>query len=255
MPERNPIEPGISPGRSLRCEEWESMASEAMEGRLTASDLASFEQHGQECAACAQMLEEMRQGFAWLGYLEAEPEAPEGLLAKILGANGAVAHLPAGIAAPSPTRSPGWHIAALPAARQAPFARQAMQPRRWMTAAMAFFSIALTLNVAGIKLSRLRLADLRPSAVSIAVTRQYYSLKEQGVKYYDNLRIVYELESQVRELRQSAEPAQDTRPQDSRRSMPRTSVPRTHSPSSRNNPDHLGGSRRKVESPAERSLA
>ncbi len=46
----------------------------------------------------------------------------------------------------------------------------AMQPRLMMTAAMAFFSIALTLNLTGFSLANvhvtpLRLADLRPRAV------------------------------------------------------------------------------------------
>ena len=40
--------------------------------------------------------------------------------------------------------------------------RRFAEPRLLMTAAMAFFSIALTLNLTGIRLSAVRLADLRP---------------------------------------------------------------------------------------------
>ena len=40
--------------------------------------------------------------------------------------------------------------------------RRFAEPRLLMTAAMAFFSIALTLNLTGVRLSAVRLADLRP---------------------------------------------------------------------------------------------
>ena len=78
-----------------------------------------------------------------------------------------------------------------------------------MTAAMAFFSIALTLNLIGIKVTELRAADFQPSRMRANLTRQFYSTNEQVTKYYENLRLVYEMESRVRELRRTteAEPA------------------------------------------------
>ncbi len=204
MPERNPIDKKDSQAQGLRCEQWECLAPDALEGTLPAADLAAFEQHSRECAACAQLLKEARQGIAWLGYLESDPEVPGDLLAKILGrAPGSMAGspaLPIGIAPPSAAWAPAWHRTALP------MARRVMEPRRLMTAAMAFFSIALTLNLTGVRFSQVRLADLRPSALGDNLVRQYYFVKEQGVKYYDNLRFVYELEAQVRELRQAASP-------------------------------------------------
>ena len=56
-----------------------------------------------------------------------------------------------------------------------------------MTAAMAFFSIALTLNLTGIKVTQLRAADFQPSRLRATLTRQYYSTNEQVTKYYENL--------------------------------------------------------------------
>jgi hypothetical protein len=91
-----------------------------------------------------------------------------------------------------------------------PVLRQVFEPRLLMTAAMAFFSIALTLNLTGIKLSEVHAADLRPSRMKATLARQYYSTNEQLMKYYENLRVVYEMESRVRELRRSTE--QETTP-------------------------------------------
>lgn len=80
-----------------------------------------------------------------------------------------------------------------------------LDPRLALVAAMAFFSISLTLNLVGVRVTRLRAADLEPQAMRRAVTRQYAEANASVVRYYENLRIVYEVESQVRQLRQAAE--------------------------------------------------
>ena len=67
-----------------------------------------------------------------------------------------------------------------------------------MTAAMAFFSIALTLNLAGLRLANLHTADLRPKAVRSYMERQLMMASVPIVRYYDHLRFVYEVESRVR---------------------------------------------------------
>jgi len=86
-------------------------------------------------------------------------------------------------------------------ARMRNSARASLQPRLLMTAAMAFFSIALTLNLAGVRLSNLRLADLRPHAVRSYMERQLTMASVPIVRYYDHLRFVYEVEARMRELR------------------------------------------------------
>jgi hypothetical protein len=76
-----------------------------------------------------------------------------------------------------------------------------LQPRLAMTAAMAFFSIALTLNLTGVRLSALRVSDLKPSNIKRSVSQATASV----VRYTDNLRVVYELESRVRDLQRSSD--------------------------------------------------
>ena len=83
--------------------------------------------------------------------------------------------------------------------------RTVLDPRIALVAAMAFFSIALTLNLAGVKLTKLRAADLEPQSMRRAVTRQYAEANARIVRYYENLRIVYEVESRVHQLRQAAD--------------------------------------------------
>ena len=83
--------------------------------------------------------------------------------------------------------------------------RRFAEPRLLMTAAMAFFSIALTLNLTGVRLSSLRLADLRPTAVRSFMERRITMASVPIVRYYDHLRFVYEVESRMRELRRGTE--------------------------------------------------
>jgi soluble lytic murein transglycosylase-like protein len=71
------------------------------------------------------------------------------------------------------------------------------QPRLAMTAAMAFFSIALTLNLAGVRLRDLRAANFGPSGVRRTVADVGASASRQ----FENSRVVYKLESRVSELR------------------------------------------------------
>lgn len=93
-----------------------------------------------------------------------------------------------------------WHRPSVVLLRKTVF-----EPRMALVAAMAFFSISLTLNLMGVKLTRFRAADLEPQAIHRAVTRQYAQANARVVHYYENLRIVYEVESRVHQLRQAAD--------------------------------------------------
>ncbi|GGG70180.1 hypothetical protein GCM10011585_10380 [Edaphobacter dinghuensis] len=65
---------------------------------------------------------------------------------------------------------------------------------------MAFFSIALTLNITGVRFSQLRVSDLRPTSIK----RNLIDANASVHRYYDNLKVVYELESRVRDLQRSS---------------------------------------------------
>jgi hypothetical protein len=210
MSEREQNKPLGESARVLRCDEWENLLADALDGTLNAADAAAFTRHHRECALCAQMLKETEQGRSWMKYLAVEPEVPADLLKKILARTSGPQP---GVAAPAlslPPR-PAWHWVMLPAVRQV------LEPRLMMTAAMAFFSIALTLNLTGIKVTDLRAADFQPSRLRANLTRQYYSTNEQVTKYYKNLRLVYEMESRVRELRRTT----DTEPAPSPQQTPK----------------------------------
>src|SRR3989475_12820160 len=80
----------------------------------------------------------------------------------------------------------------------------ARQPGFAMSFGMAFFSLSVTLSLAGVKLTDLRHWDLRPAAIK----RTYYETSGRVVKYYENIRLVYEIESRVREFNRATTPAE-----------------------------------------------
>jgi len=188
---------------SPACGQWETLLAEALDGLLKPEDEATFAAHMAGCSACAALFEEARRGREWLEFLSPEPEVPAGLLDKILARTGP------GQIAGQELISGGVATLPMPPAWQRPgfggFIRRFAEPRLLMTAAMAFFSIALTLNLTGVRVSSLRLSDLRPTAVRSYMERRLTMASTPIVRYYDHLRFVYEVESRMRELRRSTE--------------------------------------------------
>jgi hypothetical protein len=236
------------PGGGLGCDEWESLLADAMDGALSVTDQEAFDRHMAECALCSQMWKETERGRAWMQYLAEEPEVPAGLLNKILArtSEGAASSTAAPVLS-LPAR-PAWQRVVLPAARQM------VEPRLLMTAAMAFFSIALTLNLTGIRLSELRAQDFQPSRLKATLTRQFYSTNAQVTKYYENLRLVYEMESRVRELRRTTESTPAPAPQSGPKAPTSDVRPSSRAPRRQHlnpAPEQETGSRERVLPPAE----
>jgi hypothetical protein len=202
----NPIESktgNAHPLRKMTCEEWEELLVDFLDGALAPADAESFQSHRQTCSPCAEMFSQAGQGREWLNFLRAEPEAPAVLVANILaqtsGGDRRVAvggeFATAAAAVPAAPALPFWQRSGMAMATQ-----RVAQPRLLMTAAMAFFSTTLTLNMAGVRLSAIRLADLRPTAIGSNLDKQYHMASASVVRHVDNLRIVYEMEARWREM-------------------------------------------------------
>jgi hypothetical protein len=234
--------PGLA-GDPQHCAQCESMLLDALDGTLSAADQATFDLHMAGCPSCADMLTDAQRGAAWIKMLHSpRPEPPADLLERILAQTSGQADAQTSNTAnskvyppivlgstdrlrPRPPNTLLGHpmvvpTSAMPVAAFAPAAvlpfrtrvtyglrslgHTMLQPRLAMTAAMAFFSIALTLNLTGVRLSQLRASDLKPSSI----LRSCYEAKAKVVRYSDNLRVVYELESRVRDLQHSSDDGQ-----------------------------------------------
>ena len=190
---------------STACGQWEALLTDALDGLLKPADETAFAAHRSVCPACAEMFEEARRGREWLAFLAPEPEVPVELLDKILAKTG-------------PGQTASYTLAAassvVPATLAATPVWQRSDPmgpvRRFaesglMTAAMAFFSIAMTINMTGIRLSDVRLSNLRPAAVRSIMERRLTTASTPIIRYYDHLELVHELRSRVQDLRRTTQ--------------------------------------------------
>ncbi len=175
----------------MSCSEFEALLTDALDGALGGATRERFAQHRAGCPICRLAFAEAEAGKGWLAAL-AEVEPPRMLAHNIIAAtSGAKAEVAAG--------RTSW-IDRLPA----PF-RPVLQPRFAMSFAMAFFSLSIVFNLAGIRLGDLRAADLRPSALGNLAVSTLAQTQGRIVKYYESMRLVYEIESRMRALRNASE--------------------------------------------------
>ena len=193
----------------MQCAEFDALLSQAIDGTLAGERLAAFEAHGRECKLCGPLLQEAEAGHRWLKSL-AEIEPPEELVTNILLRTTGVVPSRQRIAAATSwmDRVRGWGEAIF-----SPVVAVARQPRFAMSFGMAFFTLSVTLSLAGVRLGDLRHVDLRPGAIR----RSYYETQGRVVKYYENIRFVYEIESRVRQFKEATAPAQQEQEQQNNR--------------------------------------
>ncbi len=172
----------------MQCAEFDALLSDALDGTLGGAKLQAFQAHAGSCAVCGPLLDEAEAGQHWLKSLEMV-EPPEDLVRNVLLATTGL--------------RPSWWER-FQSTFLSPMVNLARQPRFAMSFGMAFFSLSITLSMAGVRLSDLRHVDLRPSAIK----RTYYQTTAKVVKYYENIRFVYEVESRVREFKRATTPVE-----------------------------------------------
>ena len=220
-------------GSTRDCLRYEAMLADVMDGTLSAEDQTAFDRHRETCDHCSEMLHDAQRGAAWLKQLKPYRPEPSTLLVdrilaetsvrtakevEVVRAAQRAAAEAASLLGPakplhSETSVPALASTPPPATGKLlafrnrvptalrPVLNTILQTRFAMTAAMAFFSVAVTLNLTGVHLSDVHARDLRPTSIR----RSFYEANAHVVRYYENLRVVYELESRVRDLQRSSD--------------------------------------------------
>ena len=185
----------------MECIEFDSLLMDAIDGVLTGATLDRFQAHARTCTACGPLLAEAEAGRNWLkGLTEVEP--PANLVANILASTTGVdtqrLRVPARLVQPQIS----WldRVQASLSGFLQPIWLTVRQPRFAMSFGMAFFALSVGLTVAGVKPNDLRQVSLRPAAIR----HTYYNTQARVVRYYDNVRIVYEVQSRLHEFRRNA---------------------------------------------------
>ena len=207
------------PHNGLRCSQFEALLAEALDdadigitgdapdqaGGLALSHLPddvrqAFLAHREECAVCGPLFAEAQQGMLLLRSLD-DAEPPKNLIHNILAATS----LAEASASPAKTgRRLGWP------ARIEQWLRPAfsgmLHSRFAASFAMAFFSVSLTLSLAGVSMTEIVKAVAHPTTFRRTVVLQYTQAEARVVNYYENMRIVYEVESRVQQLKKAVAP-------------------------------------------------
>jgi len=176
----------------MQCAEFDALLSDALDGALTGADRERFQAHQASCPSCGPLFAATRVGFKMLHGL-AEVDPPAVLVHNILArTSGRLETKP--VARPEVEswmqKLRRWTL---------PVFGPVLQPRFAMSFGMAFFSVSLMLHVSGVKVADFRHLDLRPSAIA----KGFYETQGKLVKYYENIRVVYEIESRVQQLKRA----------------------------------------------------
>lgn len=178
----------------MTCAEFEILLCDAIDGTLSGSEREAFEAHQRTCAACAELAADAGGAVAFLHRTEyAEP--PAELLTKI------AFHIPSGGALQRGWKASLW--AWFP---------PLLQPRVAMGMAMTILSFSMLQRFTGLEVRQLRPSDLHPAAVWSAIDNRAHRSWDQVVKYYENLRLVYEVQTRLQEWTEQEEEDRKGRP-------------------------------------------
>lgn len=169
----------------MKCAELEELICDYVDGTLTAERQVDVERHLGACPACARVA---RDSAAAVAFMEraAEVEPPPELITRIL--------FDAPWTRKAPAKGRGWLTRLI-----APV----LQPRFVMGMAMTILSFSILSKF--VPVQQLKSADLRPSEVWASLDDRAHRAWARSLKYYENLKVVYQIQTLLRDWQQQAE--------------------------------------------------
>ena len=174
----------------MTCAELEILLCDYVDGTLHAEQRTALESHLSGCPACTQLAQDV-QGVT--AFIERVPEVrpPAELMTRILH------YAPTGRRAAAEERSsaaPSWIKRLLGG-----FTQTVLQPRYVMGMAMTILSFSMLARFAHIEPRQLRPADLDPVKVWQSIDDRSHRIYDRSMKYYDNLKLVIEIQSRLKD--------------------------------------------------------
>jgi anti-sigma factor RsiW len=173
----------------VNCSDFEILLADHLDGTLPASSQGAFEAHAKSCPACGHM---MQDAAGVVQFLERVPAvvAPPQLVTKLL--------FEVSAGASRKLVKPSWVRRWFGSAGEK-FLEPVLQPRFAMGMAMTVLSFAMLGRVTGIEMKQLKPSDLDPVKVWAAAEDRAHRVWDRGMKYYDNLRLVYLIQTRLKE--------------------------------------------------------
>ena len=168
----------------MTCAELEILLCDYVDGTLRAEEKTALESHLAGCNACAELAKDVAGVTAFIQTV-APAEPPAELLTRILH------ELPTGRPA---TEKRSWWRKLFGG-----WVHGILQPRYVMGMAMTVLSLSMIAKFAHIEPRQLRPSDLDPVKIWASIDDRTHRIWDRTVKYYDNLRLVIEIQSRLKE--------------------------------------------------------
>ena len=167
------------------CTFTEDKLSDYLSGALTAEENEALSGHAASCRDCSRLIRDVESLVNQMHQL-APVEAPRYLAGKILSHT----------LAPRPQGSTGWFD----------WLSIVWQPRFAMGLATIAASLMIVLHAVNVRPSQFTIADLNPSVLVRGANRQAHLGFARSVKFVNDLRVIYEIESRLQPQPENAAP-------------------------------------------------
>src|SRR5712691_12105586 len=169
----------------MTCAELEILLAGYVDGTLRNEEKSAFVSHLASCATCTELARDAAGAVAFMERA-ASVEVPPALVTRILF------DITSG-----PSRAmvkPNWVRRMF-----GKWLEPVLQPRFAMGMAMTVLSFAMLGRFSGIQVRQLKPSDLDPVKVWMAAEDRVHRTWERGVKYYESLRLVFEVQTRLNE--------------------------------------------------------
>jgi len=188
----------------MNCADIETLLCDYVDGTLHGAQRSAVEEHLAACASCKEFVQDATGAVEFMSRA-ADVEPPPELMTRLLF------NLPS----VKQQLKPSWI--------QRVFGRwfePVMQPRVAMSMAMTVLSFAMLSKCAGIQVRQLTPKDLNPITVAGSLEDRAVRTWSRGVKYYESLRFVYEIQTQIKDWREKSAAAQESQQQQQQQQVP-----------------------------------
>lgn len=181
----------------MNCADFETLLADYLDGALSALHSAELDQHASSCHSCRELMQDVTAGLRLL-HNAPDVALPPELVTRIAyqAPLGRLRH---------PLDKPG--ILSRWASR---WLQPLLQPKLAMGMAMTVLSFAMLQKCTGIQVQHIQAADLNPMRIWDGVEDKAIRTKDRAVKYYENIRLVYEIESRLKDM--EAQPEASSQP-------------------------------------------
>lgn len=182
----------------MNCAEFENLLADYIDGTLGETQNRALEEHAGACAGCREFMGDVTGALAFLKRADPVLPPPE-LITRI------AYQAPIGRTREPLERQGIWSKIG------SAWLQPLLRPRFAMGMAMTILSFAMLQRCTGIQVQRIQPADLSPIRIWDGIEDKAIRAKDRAVKYYENIRLVYQIETRLKDLQEQQETARDRR--------------------------------------------